>query len=320
MKMRSSRAVLAFAAAALACFAAFRLFFWNAPFPSPSSEETQADPSLVAPGDLGSRPTSTAFDSLEFRRTRWTPVPALTARGVLIADPTTGETLFRISSGARWPIASLTKLMTAQIVAGAMDQERSITLARPDFADGGNSLTAAMIPGDRYRAADLLRVMLISSSNEAAEAFARTYGRDAFIAAMNARAAEWGLADTHFADPSGISAGNQSTPGDFLGLVRRIWSAHPELFEATRLPSLTVVESRTGESRTFLNTNEFAGRPDFLGGKTGTTPEAGENLLTLFSFGSRPVMILLFGSSDRFRETEALLQWFTHDFSSSDTG
>lgn len=271
--------------------------------PSPATVSGSGRPSVVEKG---------------FVRKHWTPVPAISAHAALVADLATGETLMNVNPGLRWPAASLTKIVAADIFLSGLDLATPITLTRSDLAVGGNALTQDLRAGETYKAGELLRIMLISSSNEAAEALARVYGRERLIADMNARAASWGLRDTRFADPSGISADNRTTAEEWKELVRRVRASHPEVFAITRSPSVTVVEVNSGVSRTFLSTNSFAGTAEFLGGKTGTTPEAEENLLSLWNAGGRPVMIIVFGSKNRFVETSDLLTWFTNDFDASD--
>jgi D-alanyl-D-alanine carboxypeptidase len=128
------------------------------------------------------------------------------------------------------------------------------------------------------------------------------------MAAMNAKAAAWGLGNTHFDDPSGISVANQSTPREFVQLARLVYALHPEIFEATRSRVAAAQELTTGSSRQFSTTNNFAGRAGFLGGKTGTTPEAGDNLISVFETAGGPVAVLVFGAVDRYAATESLLQ------------
>jgi D-alanyl-D-alanine carboxypeptidase (penicillin-binding protein 5/6) len=322
MNSRSPKIILISLAALLALFLGFR--FGRDLF-DPQRQQTQAvadvTPILASDGGVisGARDFASEPPQVKtvFHRVAWTVAPFITAHEALIADPETGEVLFTFNAGSRWSIASLAKLMSAEIIKDQVDLSKNVTLAAADFAGGGNNLTVALQPGSTYRGEDLLKVMLTSSSNEAAAAFARVYGKTAFIAAMNAQAAAWGLKDTSFSDPSGLAAADQSTANDYKDLAIHVWQNHPELFQITRSKANSVVEQNSGLTQTFQSTNEFAGRADFLGGKTGTTPEAGENLLSFFSYRSHPVMILLFGSADRFRETNALLQWFNHDFSPS---
>jgi D-alanyl-D-alanine carboxypeptidase len=305
----------------LGCFLAFRIGTLFVKTPGNVAVSSSGEPVLAAPGTLGGNGGTAATASAGqgvFNRVASTPAPTLHAHAALIADPTSGETLYAWNAGMRWPIASLTKLMSATVIRENMSMATMVTLEPRDFEGGGNALTAALQPGNTYRADELLKIMLISSSNEAANAFARVYGEDRFIAAMNAKAAAWNLPNTNFADPSGLSIGNQSTPNEFKTLVMQVWKLHPEIFATTRITRAVVTEWNSGVSQAFENTNQFAGRADFLGGKTGTTPEAGENLVTLFSYRSHPVMILMFGSEDRFIDTDRLFTWFTHDFSPSD--
>lgn len=321
MKNPSAKIFLA-ASALLVIFLGFRFAVADPGTAGGVKEPYPATPELTpalapdAPVENRQRAPEGISGSGAFRRTAWTPPPALTAEVALVADPADGGSLYELAPAARWPVASLTKLMTAEIVATGMDLNLPITLEPSDFYYGGNELTRELEAGDTYARNDLLRVMLISSSNEAAEAFARVFGRNRFIDAMNARAAQWGLKDTHFSDPSGISAGNQSTANDFKRLALRVYADDPGLLATTKRTSVSVTEQNSRVVKTFSNTNQFAGRADFLGGKTGTTPEAGENLLTFFSYQGHPVMILVLGSADRYGETAKLFSWFTHDFSS----
>jgi D-alanyl-D-alanine carboxypeptidase (penicillin-binding protein 5/6) len=320
MTIRSSRIILVSSAVLLVIFLAFR-FGGNA-LRTESAAQMPIDgvPVLASTGGIlpgSSEPVTETGPKSNFKRTTFTIAPFVTAHAALVADATTGDVFFNFNSNMRWPVASLTKLMTAVIAKENMDLSQSIVLAESDFAQGGTYLTRALEPGSTYRGEDLLKIMLTSSSNEAAEAFARVYGRSKFLAAMNQKALEWGLTNTSFSDPSGIAAADQSTASDYKELALHVWREHPEFFAITRSPSNSVFEQSFGTNQVFLNTNTFAGRADFLGGKTGTTPEAGENLLSFFSYRSHPVIIVVFGSDNRFAETEALFKWFTHDFSPS---
>jgi len=204
--------------------------------------------------------------------------------------------------------------MTASIVLEHIAPDQQITTME---VPGAYTPSSNHIPvGSTYRADDLLRDMLVESSNEAAESFAAAYtdgngsGRTAFIAAMNAQAAAWGLTNTHYDDPAGLSVGSQSTAQDLLKLVRHIHAAHPEVFETTRLPSVTVRDIN-GVPYTAIATNEFAGRAGFLGGKTGYTDEAQGNLVSLFLTRSVPTVYIVLGSANRFGDTDLLVKQVT---------
>jgi D-alanyl-D-alanine carboxypeptidase len=272
------------------------------------------EPVLRSGGVLNVAAQESAATSTVFKRRYWTEPPDLSARAALMADVSTGEILMNVNPSLRWPIASITKLMTASIALEELPQSEIVTLTSEDFLAGGNSLTQDLVPGNAYRVSELIKILLVSSSNEAAEALARTYGRERFIARMNAVAAAYGLRDTHFDDPSGLAAANQSTAAELKTFVIEIRKAHPEIFRTTQATSVTVTEVETGKMQIFRSTDQFAGRLGFLGGKTGTTPEAGENLVSIWELAGKPVVVVVFGSSDRFRDTEALITWFNHDF------
>lgn len=238
--------------------------------------------------------------------------PALSAQRVLVADLKTGEAFFVIKRNDRWPLASLTKLAGAVVVLRDMDLDQSVTITDADVAPAAED--QHLLPGERYRARDLLRVMLSASSNEAAEALAYAYGHPNFVGATNALVSSWGLEDTHFDDPTGLSASNQSTLADLERLVARIYAEYPDILKITRQKSWSIKELGTRKTKTIKSTNLFAGLADFLGGKTGYTDEAGGNLISLFAYKARPVLLVVLGSDDRFRETERLFAWFKANF------
>jgi D-alanyl-D-alanine endopeptidase (penicillin-binding protein 7) len=247
-----------------------------------------------------------------FSRYQNDPLPVLGANSALIADLRTGDVFFDSKSSMRWPLASLTKLMTAMIISQNVALNQSTTLVAADFP--AESSDGDMQPGERYSINDLRSAMLLESSNEAAMALANFYGYDRFMAAMNTKATEWGLSNTHFDDPVGLSVSNQSTAADLLHMAGYIYSQNPEIFKITAKKSAYVKELNSGKKILVKTTNDFAGRPDFLGGKTGYTDEASGNLLSIFSYERRPILIVVLGTEDRFGDTEKLLNWFEGDY------
>ncbi|MBI4094934.1 MAG: D-alanyl-D-alanine carboxypeptidase [Candidatus Liptonbacteria bacterium] len=238
--------------------------------------------------------------------------PALEASSYVVADLATEELYASRASGARWPIASITKLMTAVIAADRIQSEAPIALTASDFSP--ESSASGLLIGDEYRARDLLKLALVASRNEAALALARQYGREAFVSEMNARAKEWGMSDTSFQEPTGLSAANQSTARDLVTLARKIFEEYPALFSVTRNPTVVVTELHTNTLRSISNSNAFSGELRFLGGKTGYTDEATGNLLTVFSWRGRPFVVAALGTLDRFGDTEKLFDWFTEHY------
>ncbi|RJP44981.1 D-alanyl-D-alanine carboxypeptidase [Candidatus Parcubacteria bacterium] len=267
------------------------------------AEESRMDVFLESPASLGQ----------SFYRIKDEPPPLVSAERVLVADLRSGDDFLSIKKSGRWPLASITKLMGAVVVLRDMDLEQGVAVGEADFLPQSQE-ERSLTTGGRYRAADLLRAMLTASSNEAAEALANSLGRASFIAAMNAAARDWGLDETNFDDPTGLSASNQSTPADIQKLLLRIYDEYPDILKITRAKSWSIRNLDSGSVKAMKSTNLFAGQANFIGGKTGYTDEAGGNLVSVFRYRDRPLFIVVLGSDDRFGETEKLFSWFSRNF------
>lgn len=250
---------------------------------------------------------------LAFFRIQSTLPPAVSAAEAVVGDLRSGTIYFATSSRSRWPLASLTKLMSASLISERMNATNTVILAPEDLVDG--DYASILTPGSAYAESDLFKAMLVGSSNEAAKALARIAGGGSFVNDMNKRAADWGLSQTHFKDPAGISAANQSSAEDMFKMVAEIYGNYPQIFKTTQNSKINISPAGSKTKQTIQNTHKYAGRSDFLGGKTGTTPEAGENLATIISYGKREVVIIVMGAEDRYADTDQLIQWFKNDFS-----
>lgn len=231
--------------------------------------------------------------------------PPLRAAGAYLI--TSGESLYAVGEEKSWPIASITKLMTAFTARRLIPAEEIVTINDEAVATSGN--VGDFKAGERFESSDLVRAMLVASSNDAAKALALHYGEAEFTAQMNLTAKEMGMDNTNFVETTGLSPQNLSTVNDLNMLVAAIWRTDPDIFIITRLPTTTLVDIDTGRSRKLVSTIAFAGRSDFLGGKTGQLPEANGNLVSIFSLPdkSSPVVVIVLGAQDRFRETEKIL-------------
>lgn len=250
--------------------------------------------------------------SSSFFKTGNAPAPVISGVAELVADPRTGSIFQAVNSWKRWPTASITKLMTASVALDTVDPTAKITITPGMLAADPTEPTVKA--GDTYSVNDLMHLMLMPSSNVAAEALAGSRDRTAFMNAMNARAQAWGMKDTYFDDPSGISAANQSTAADMLTLAEHIFDGYPSVFAITRTPQAVITELASGKKTAIKSINTFAGQPDFIGGKTGHTDEAGGNLLSVFRYDGHPLTIVVLGTDDRFNETQKLYSWFKQNY------
>ncbi len=259
-------------------------------------------------------PTST-LQAAVFRPVGVVSEPRVAATAALLADLTTGEQYFELASKKRWPIASITKLVTAVAALPLSEQKEKITLKEEDFSPEDTTVGKKLSIGESYAAGDLITAMLTVSSNEAAEALANQGGnRSGFIGRLNDLAAAWGLDNTHFSDPTGLSIMNQSSAYDLRRLATKIFNEYPQVFSETRRKQATITDLVSRKRLTLQNINAFAGDPMFLGGKTGYTEEASGNLLSIFTYQKRPIAVIVLGTEDRFGETEKLFTWFRSNF------
>lgn len=242
------------------------------------------------------------------------------ATAAYVYDVKSGETLYEQNADEVLPLASVTKLMTALIVAELVEAGEVITVSAEAVAQYGNS---GLRVGERITADNLMVYALLSSSNDAAYALAASIGdelfpgegSEAFIDAMNVRAEELGLENTIFQNPTGLDVSNvesgaQGTAADINKLMAHLLTEHPDLL-ATTQTGATRIYNEDGDFHEAANTNRILQRiPSLLGSKTGFTDLAGGNLTIAYDAGlNRPIIITVLGSSfvGRFQDVETLL-------------
>jgi D-alanyl-D-alanine endopeptidase (penicillin-binding protein 7) len=242
-------------------------------------------------------------------------VPDVRAAAAIIYNPETNQILWEENSQTQRSIASITKVMTAEVfLENNPDLTQSITIERSDVS---HASTTHLRVNDRLAVDDVLHLMLISSDNAAARALARIspYGSDGFIHRMNQKAAELGLQSTAYADPAGLLSENVSSAYDMARLIT-LASSDERIASIMRTPEYTV---RTAKNRliTFRSTNHLLGHEvDVRAGKTGFITKAGYCLATLLRLpqgqGGQQVAVVVLGArsnAGRFLETQNLFNW-----------
>jgi D-alanyl-D-alanine carboxypeptidase (penicillin-binding protein 5/6) len=234
--------------------------------------------------------------------------PPVQAHAFLIEDARTGEVLASFHAHDRLPIASITKLMTVLVAIEHHRLDDVVTVDARAAAVGESS--AGLDAGDRLTVGDLIKGALIQSANDAADALALSVAPDfpAFARLMNARAAELGLADTHFVRPDGLdAAGEYSSAADVTALARtlmRIRFVRQTVGEETD----TIAGGRTLHTWDDL-LSEF---PPTIGVKTGHTSSAGWCQVAAARGRGITVYATLLGSPSRAlrnEDLESLLVW-----------
>ena len=240
--------------------------------------------------------------------------PEISAKAAIAIDLNSEQQknniLYQKNSNQKLPIASLTKIMTAVIAIEELNLEEVIKISKNSvFTDGDNG---GLIIEEELILKNLLYVMLVESSNDAAMAVANDNGQiqyTNFIALMNEKAKELGLNNTYFTDPSGLSEENQSTVLEMANLVKYALNL-PLLSEILRTQKTTINSLDNKFIHNLINTNKLLGKiPIILGGKTGFTTEAGGCMLTFSNINNNYLITVVLGSKNREDDTEKLINW-----------
>jgi len=243
--------------------------------------------------------------------------PEVGAAHYLIADVSNGTILAASTLDTGAPIASITKLMTAVVAAESIDLDTRVRASAPSFIP---SLVPRLADRTSVSVYSLMQLLLVESSNEAAEVIAALPGRDSFIADMNTKARQLGMVNTTFTDPSGLDAGNVSTVGDLYKLVRYIYDNRSFIFEITNRAKVPVQYSGD-EFADLQNFNRIEDIDSFIGGKVGETEAAGQTSVSLHEVQiqgeRRVVMVVLLGSSARSDDVRSLLSYVESRFRSN---
>jgi serine-type D-Ala-D-Ala endopeptidase (penicillin-binding protein 7) len=243
------------------------------------------------------------------------PPPELASVHAVVADFDTGATLFAKQADTVVPIASLTKLMMAMVVLDAEQPlDEWMTIVPRDKPIEKNAYSRLRI-GSQAKRRDLLLLALMSSENLACHVLAANYpgGMSAFVEAMNAKARELGMAETHFVDSSGLSPSNRSTAGDLVKMANA--AAHYSLIRELSTTAEYTVSFRSPDyTLGYGNTNVLAhgDKWDIRLTKTGFINEAGRCLIMIAAVGERTVtMVLLdsFGTRSPVGDANRVKRW-----------
>lgn len=228
---------------------------------------------------------------------RETPDPLSLGSSVAYAvDQDTGEELITKNAGIPLPIASVTKLMTALVIAeSGVSMNQKIRITRGDYVR--SKARSKLRNGMVMTRGTVLKAALMSSDNRAAHALARTApcGIREFIKKMNETAARLGMKDSYFADPTGLDNRNHSTARDLAKLVAAA-HAYEDIRNASTLPM-----ARLRAGRYVLNmhtTNRLIGDPTWDIGvqKTGFTTAAGRCMVVQSKVADRRMVMVVLDS------------------------
>ena len=237
----------------------------------------------------------------------------LRSSAVMVQDAATGEIVLNKNSDAVVPIASITKLVTAMVILDrGLDLEQRIVVSREDV-DRVKGTRSRLMPGSILTRDELLLLALMASENRAAAALGRTYpgGMSAFVQAMNDKAAELGMTDSRFVEPTGLSAANVASPRDLVKLVRAA-HGYPLIREYSTQERATVHPFK--RPLRFVNTNNLVRNShwDIELSKTGYISEAGRCLVMHVRLASKDLIVVLldsWGKQSRVGDANRIRRW-----------
>ena len=247
----------------------------------------------------------------------------LSSNVALVIDQSSFETLFEKNAHVALPIASITKLMTSLVVVEANQNLDEILTVTEEDIDRKRYSHSRLRIGSQLSRANMLHIALMSSENRAAAALGRHYpgGLPAFIAAMNAKAAELGMTNSHFADPTGLSSANVSSARDLARLVVAAYQ-HPLIREYSTDSHYAVEPG--GPTLEYRNSNGLIENPEWAIGlqKTGYIAEAGRCLVMQVNVAGRPVVMVFLDSKtkqSRLADADRIRKWLENRAASAMT-
>jgi D-alanyl-D-alanine carboxypeptidase len=230
------------------------------------------------------------------------------AAGILF-DVRSGEVLWQLHPRRKLPIASLTKMMTALVVAERHRLSERVLITPRVLRYAGSGI--GLLPGGkRVSIKALLYGLMLVSGNDAAIALAQHDARTVhgFVRRMNVRARELGLTCTRFSSPSGIKdEGNHSCPLD-LATLARLDLANPVVRRVIGTRRLRMRFPIKGGYLHLFNINPFIDDPGVTGVKTGLTNAAGRCYVITAKISGRHLGVVLLDTPDPLRQVPRLLQ------------
>jgi len=244
--------------------------------------------------------------------------PRITSRAYLVADLDTGKIIKQSNRDKKYPIASLTKLMTALVSVETVNQDGDARVSYDAINTYGRQ--GNLYSGQVLKASDFLYPLLLESSNDASEVIAEFSGRKFFLANMNGKARSVGLVNTSFGDPSGLSYENISTVEDLFKLVQYIYKNEAKILEITKQKNQEI------DDNVWFSNSRFRNDERYYGGKNGYTDEALHTLISIFDLPlgeseglidditeDRRIAIILLKGDETEDDTRDIISWLLNN-------
>ena len=243
----------------------------------------------------------------------------------IVMDLDSGAVLFAQNIHVQEYPASITKLLTALVVVQNASMDEQVTFSHDAVynVESGSGNKLQLEEGDVLSVKDCLYVMLLQSSNQAANALAEHVGgsREAFADMMNEKAASLGCRESHFVNPSGLNDPEQLTSAYDMAQIGAAVFGNPTLLEicsttsATLPPTINNPNGRTYSMEHKLvvtgDSSDENYYPSAVAGKTGYTSLAGQTLVTYAEQDGRRQVAVTLKSTQRthYSDTKTILDF-----------
>lgn len=303
---------------------------------APAALAAPAEPAGTVPGAGDETPVPEIVQTSEVYAELARDVGQSDCKAAILMDADTGEVLYGLNEHEQSYPASITKVMTALLVLEAVDRgeltlEELVTASDTfgyDLETGGT--TQNIQPGEQLSVLELLYCVLVPSANEACNILAeRVAGTpQAFVEKMNARAAELGMNDTHFANAHGLHNANHYTSAYDIALMTQQALKNDTFRTIVAVRSHTVPATNLHGERKLSSTNAlinplYSGKytyPQAIGVKTGSTSAAGKCLASAAVSKGRTLICVVLGADEvkdengavdhrQFSVSKRLLKW-----------
>ena len=245
--------------------------------------------------------------------------PTVAAQGAVLYDATHNQFLFSKNADTQYYPASITKLMTALLVAEKCSLDDTVTFSKTAVTNlESGAVTLGLVEGDKLTVRQSLYGLLLKSANEVANGLAEhTAGSiSKFADMMNARAKELGCTNTNFVNPNGLNNSNHYTTPHDMALIARAAFQNGTVSKIASTLSYQIPATQKAAARTIslghkmLYPNDARYYQGVIGGKTGYTSKAGNTLVTAVEKdGVRLIAVIMKSKSTHYTDTKALFDY-----------
>lgn len=245
--------------------------------------------------------------------------PEIQSEGAVLMDASTGTLLYSKNGDTRYYPASITKLMTALLVAEKCSLPDTVTFSKAATTNmESGAVTLGLSEGDKLTVEQCLYGLMLKSANEVANGLAEHVSGSisAFSALMNVRAKELGCTGTNFVNPNGLNSSGHYTTAHDMALIARAAFQNETVKKVTSTLSYQIPATKNASARTvsmghkMLYPGDSRYYPGVIGGKTGYTSLAGNTLVTCVEKnGIRLIAVIMKSKSTHYADTKSLLDY-----------